>query len=700
MLQEIIELQERAVSQLVDKVDKKREITFRAPTGSGKTFMMADLMNRILSKENDIVFLVSTLSKGGLAEQNYSKFVEYSTQGLFKALNPLLIKTDVSGEERIHIPDGHNVYVLPRDLYKEGGLLMQGAMIDFLQRITTNIFGTGLNKRIFVIKDECHQATNNLDTLAPSFFSKIINFSATPNLSRGQNPDVEITDEEAVDAKLIKRIERGEETDTVEDAINKFEDIKEAYRNYLGVNPCLIIQISNKEKAEEELNNIILPVLDKIEHQDLKWMIIVDKDKNKNKPRSSSPLQRMTNDSVGKKLPQKRWKDYAKSNTSTIDIIIFKMVISEGWDIPRACMLYQVRDTTSVQLDEQVMGRVRRNPRLLDFEDLSDEAKDLATTAWIWGIMPESQRRTYTVRLKGETTTSQQVRIQTTRLRPLSDKKTFDLEAFLDNTRPVINHHSIFDLHRKMYGQDAMISLCYKYATDVEKWWRFTEHFDSIKAQYEQYICDYSESMELVTDENGNKKTVSFPLESLYVETDKYLQISDWVWKRKEGVKKFSFDSEAEKEWAEILKDISRDAAKELSSTPEDPKLFDDEGHNIPRICLWGKNFPNGSDIKFGYYLNGLHDSYPDFVFVDKKGIIHLFEVKSLNVKKDSNIDAAEYQNKVLALKNCYKQCSILTEHVFYLPVLKDDEWQITRFIKGDEKTLSEDQFRDSLLED
>ena len=102
-------------------------------------------------------------------------------------------------------------------------------------------------------------------------------------MSRGQNPDVEITDEEAVDAKLIKRIERGEETDTVEDAINKFEDIKEAYRNYLGVNPCLIIQISNKEKAEEELNNIILPVLDKIEHQDLKWMIIVDKDKNKNK---------------------------------------------------------------------------------------------------------------------------------------------------------------------------------------------------------------------------------------------------------------------------------------------------------------------------------------------------------------------------------------------------------------------------------
>ena len=698
MLQEAIELQYNSVSRLVERIASKKEITFRAPTGSGKTFMMSDFMERILSTESDVVFLVSTLSKGGLAEQNYDKYLEYSASGRFKHLRPYLINTKVSGEERISIPDDYNVYVLPRDLYKEGGLLMQGAMTDFLQRVTTNIFGSGLNKRIFVIKAECHQATNNLDTLAPSFFSKIINFSATPNLSRGQNPDVEITDEDAVNVKLIKRVEQGDDNETVEDAINKFEEIKKDYRNQLGVNPCLIIQISNKEKADEELNNVILPVLDKVEHQDLKWMIIVDKDKNK--ARGSSPLQRLTNDSVGIRLPQKRWKEYAKSNTSNIDIIIFKMVISEGWDIPRACMLYQVRDTTSVQLDEQVMGRVRRNPRLMDFEDLSEEAKELATTAWVWGIIPESQRRSFVVKLAGKEDTRKQVQIQTTRLKTLTQKKDFNLEAFISSAKPILNHHSIFDLHRKMYGQDAMIGLCYEYATDVEKWWKFTEHFDSIKAQYEQYICDYGESMELVTDDSGKKKTVSFPLESLYAETDKYLQISDWVWKRKEGVKKFSFDSEAEKEWAEILKDISRDAAKELSSTPEDPKLFDDEGHNIPRICLWGKNFPNGSDIKFGYYLNGLHDSYPDFVFVDKKGIIHLFEVKSLNVKKDSNIDAAEYQNKVLALKSCYKQCSILTEHVFYLPVLKDDEWQITRFIKGDEKTLSEDQFRDSFLED
>ena len=42
-----------------------------------------------------------------------------------------------------------------------------------------------------------------------------INFSATPNLKRGQNPDVEITNEEAVRTKLIKQVSWGDENATL-----------------------------------------------------------------------------------------------------------------------------------------------------------------------------------------------------------------------------------------------------------------------------------------------------------------------------------------------------------------------------------------------------------------------------------------------------------------------------------------------------
>ena len=233
MLREAIELQQRAVSQLADKLETKDDITFRAPTGSGKTYMMADLMNRVLEKDSDVVFLVSTLSKGNLARQNYEKFCEYSQKGDFPHLNPYLISSEISGEERLFIPTVYNVYILPRDLYKEGGRLMQGAMESFLQNLTTNINFYGCGKTVYLIKDECHQATNNLDSLSNNYFSKTINFSATPNLKRGQNPEVEITDAEAVSVNLIKDVVLGDENETVADAIEKFESIKEDYRNLL-----------------------------------------------------------------------------------------------------------------------------------------------------------------------------------------------------------------------------------------------------------------------------------------------------------------------------------------------------------------------------------------------------------------------------------------------------------------------------------
>jgi type III restriction enzyme len=215
LLRAAVELQSKAVEELAASIKLKKEITFRAPTGSGKTYIMADFMNTMLAENDNIVFLISSLSKGNLARQNYEKFEEYSLNSKFQHLNPFLINTNITGEERLCIPLDYNVYLLPRDLYKAGGKLMQGSMEEFLDAVTqAGIFG-GLGKKIILIKDESHIATNN---------------------------------------------------------------------------------------------------------------------------------------------------------TSAIDIIIFKMVISEGWDIPRACMLYQIRNSRSEQLDEQVMGRVRRNPRLTDLE--------------------------------------------------------------------------------------------------------------------------------------------------------------------------------------------------------------------------------------------------------------------------------------------------------------------------------------------
>lgn len=709
MLREVEILHDEAVTRLVQKIRHEREITFKAPTGSGKTYMMADLMDRILGQLNDVIFIVSSLSKSNLAGQNYEKFIEYQQKGEFKHLNPYLINSEVSGEESLYIPTNHNVYVLPRDLYKEDSLLMRGPMTNFLDSITSNLYKDSLNKRIFVIKDECHQATNNLDKLS-HYFDKIVNFSATPDPKKKQRPDVEITEEQAINAKLIKEIVWGNLDETVGDAINQLITIKKSYYNLLGVNPCLIIQISNKEKAEEELAEIYQE-LDK--HQSLKWMLIVGDDKKCD-----------TNDTMkAKKLPVSRWKDYAKGKDSTIDVIIFKMVITEGWDIPRACMLYQTRASRSKQLDMQVMGRVRRNPRLLDFEKLSPEAQELAMKAWIWGVKKEEGPRLCTARLYDEPKDiTEHIKVKTTVLKPLTQKKGFDLPAFIASQPYNPSEESIFTRYRKLKRTDASIQqMCMDYAAgDFSRWFTFTKHLEAIVKESNKYVCDYASSMEIKTDADGNPLMASFPVESTYMDNNDNCKetIKDWVWKNKgTGSKSFSFDSNAEREWANVLNMVVREettnpyikhVGKQVSvgkNNPEAGQLRIDgtveaKKLNLENKYLWGKNFLANSEIKYEYCSDGVHSSFPDFVMEDGQGRIHLFEVKSVNKSNNfGGADSQEYKDKIMHLSACYKQASILTGHIFYLPIQKEDKWQITRFKDGEEDLLTQEQFEDFLKE-
>lgn len=671
MLQESKELQQFAVAQLFAKAkSNKRELTFRAPTGSGKTHMMADFMSRVIQNQKSVVFLVSTLSKGGLAKQNYNTFKGCADSGTFANLDPYLINTETGGEETLFIPTNHNIYVLPRDLYKKNGRLMQGAMLNFLHTMTECFFQWGMNKRIWLIKDECHVATNNLDDISEKNFEKVFNFSATPNLKRGQIPDVQITDEDAVEARLIKRVELNDDsTVSVNAAINKLLEIRHDYNNLLSTHPCLIIQISNSAKAQEEWEHIVKPAIDM--HQELKWMLIVNKDKDCD-----------TNDDVKRRLPVSRWKDYARGRDSTIDIIVFKMVISEGWDIPRACMLYQVRDTKSKQLDEQVMGRVRRNPRLLDFETLSKKAQQLAMTAWVWGIKPDSMRNTRQVTLWDDADIRQSIKVTTTRLANLTEKEGFDVAKLIDSKPKAVTDQSIFALWKKLEQCPADVQdMCYKYAEDSpQRWWRFAEMANEVCKEYNNYICNYDKSIEI-------DQEVSFPMVSSFVETEQSKKIGTWVWRRKDGNgDNFAVDSEAERLWADVLKDCENGMAKATN-------LFGEEER-----CLWGKNFPVSSEIKYQYYLHGFHDSFPDFVMKDKLNRIHIFEVKSVNLSHEQLFDPEEYNNKVAALKDFYCHCSAkLPNHIFYLPILDKGNWRIYRYKNGEQKSISEHEFKKSL---
>lgn len=651
MLQEIKDLQNHAVSSLINILPNQKIITFKAPTGSGKTYMMSDFMNRVLSHE-DAVFLVSSLSKSDLARQNYEKFVEYD---FFNHINPYLINSEYGVEEKVYIPDTYNVYVLPRDLYKSGSRIKNsGALFNLLLTLKFK------SKVIYLIKDECHIATNNLDELN-SYFDKIINFSATPHFS----PDVEISNEAAVRAKLIKKLAPEATTDeekqslyyvnpdaSIEEAIDKFLSIRGEYFNKLKVNPCMIIQISNKDKGEEEWKRIKQIVDDP--NKGIKWMYIVDKD-------GSAIKGSDTNDSV-KKLPISKWKDYAKSSQSTIDIIIFKMVITEGWDIPRACMLYQVRDAKSKQMDEQVIGRVRRNPILLNWELFDEEAHRLALTSWVWGIIDGNLRKFKRVNL----VKNRNIQVQTTKLNSIEKRTGFNLPSFLSANKNDLNTLSIFELYKKWsHVSNETNSLCWEHIKTVDDWKNISNVIELIDFENTAFMENYEQSME-IDDISG------FP-ESSYFETTNFMtEIDEWSWElNNPNDDEYYFDSEAEKEFAKIIKRLG--------------------------TRFWGKNYYPNSNIKFEYVLGKKHTSYPDFIIKDKRNNIHIVEVKSINKGYNANIDEVEYIKKVNSLRKAYLQASKITSQYFYLPIKKDNDWIIYKFFNGSEVVITKKEFINSI---
>ena len=184
------------------------------------------------------------------------------------------------------------------------------------------------------------------------------------------------------------------------------------------------------------------------------------------------------------------------------------------------------------------------------------------------------------------------------------------------------------------------------------------------------------------------EEDTSFPITSTYLESSNNDEIEDWIWCRHDSDSySFSFDSEAEREWAGFL---AKMALK--GGVAKVAQLDDNERY------LWGKNFPHNSDINYEYYSNGVHKSYPDFVMKDKKGRIHVFEVKCLNGSGKAGFNAEEYEEKIGKLKECYLWCSKkLKDHIFHIPIKEGDKWQILTYDNGEEDSLRKDQFLSTL---
>lgn len=668
MKQEIIELQNEAVNSLFNlTMQGKENITLKAPTGSGKTYMMASLMNKILEIDDNFIFIVSTLSKGKLAGQNFESFANLSLN-TFTRLNPFYISSGAENtkntEYSLYIDINHNVFVLPTSQYtKASRINKEKSLLVFLETCKN------LGKKIILIRDESHIATNQLNELS-NYFTQTINFSATP---KNDQFDVCISENDAINANLIKKVEYIEDEEDLESglskALDKFKSIKAVY-NKEGIVPAFIIQISNQNIAEYEME-IIKKV---IEEKDLKWVCFVEKE---NGYESNSRLEKIKNKSL--------WQNYVKQTDFPIDVVIFKMVITEGFDMPRACMLYQVRNSQSKQLDEQVIGRIRRNPCLTYFEKLDKNTQEIFSTAYVYGIKPkEEQNKRIEVKLKGEINKGlfeneiikefAPFKITVLREVALDD---IDISDCISNDIEYYND-SIFKAYKKFQScSDKVKEKQRDFVTDFNKWFVFNANLDNISNKVSSVVEDYKKYGEVV------EVQLRDDIYSFFNSNGKPVIVNDWIWTNKE--EEFQFDSEAEEEWFKILSKTKCKCCKFIE--------VDDE-----TVYLFGKNFIDKSNIKFDYYHTRKHTSYPDFIFKDRQNRIHIFEVKSVNKSSSLNIDETLYKEKIEKLKEAYIYASEKTGYIFYLPVKINDKWKIWKCENGVvEENINEEMLVESM---
>lgn len=395
--------QKNAVDQLVDiyinkDINTREIVEFKAPTGSGKTFMMANVIDQInkfsIKNNHPVVFLIATLSSSELPKQMESNLNEYryflpDLPEVIRKESPSSTTTKTDSDFSIKA-EANKVYIFGASLFGKKRIYTErGIYSAFLKEIKDNNWdiiyirdeahygGDALSKRVsrtkyLDINNKNSENILNSDTVNSSvkfeFLTQktadyIIKMTATPNGMHNQVV-IEEADLEKDNIKLLKNqlklndgIAQQEDLELINDnalleiACKKFLDIKRAYsdseneKSLIGINPAMLIQIEDKYSGKEEtFNSKIQNIKNILDKYNLSWVTYFSDDKSESNLRGKVDLRSISD------------------NLSPIDVVIFKIGPATGWNIPRACMLVQLRDVSSKNLNTQVIGRIKRNP--------------------------------------------------------------------------------------------------------------------------------------------------------------------------------------------------------------------------------------------------------------------------------------------------------------------------------------------------
>lgn len=380
---ELKDFQKTAIDQLsltfldLWKIGEYRlPLVFKAPTGAGKTVMIADFLRCLDDNyqfHEDKTYIWISFGGDQSYSQSKNKLYYYFNEG-----------TDMHLKDLNNLSEGklykNNIFFInwskikgtdkeSKKLRKSGGVGYGGEAVfdDFIQK-------TRKERDIVLIIDEAHTETDThlaneiIDLIDPRIILKI---TATPkdlpsvsDVSQKKAGFVEALESDVIASGLIKEkiiiqteedIKKLENKKLSEDEImlelayNKRLELKKYYEELeLDINPLVLIQLPSdfkeKEKVQANKKDIVLRYLKSkgVKENEIAIWLSGNKDEEKLK--------------------------YITDNNDKINFMIFKVAPATGWDCPRADILVMFREIISPTFHTQIIGRIKRMPEAHHYE--------------------------------------------------------------------------------------------------------------------------------------------------------------------------------------------------------------------------------------------------------------------------------------------------------------------------------------------